>query len=1598
MKRILSMLLAIVMVCSMIPVAVSAAEVASGLASADADTKWTYAYTATADGTLTITVGDGSAAWASDIYLPATFKNTEDVLGTEEGSYTYDVTAGTKYTVRIFGQGSPSAAIADIPYSIVFTSAAGEEEPSITVYGNVMSDNNGVAMKGTDVEIPMIQDPTGQSPYAGQQEHFFTPAADGILTVHIISSSSGWWYSGENLSMIETGVGEWAKTYEVRKGTQYSITLGCYEDWTQASGTISYEILFYEKELESQKEEYIISDTVITTNGDHTVTMEDLADMTVVTITPTEVGVYTISVPAGTALLNNVGGGSFYIEAWDDTEAAASIEWTCQEVFGQLIETTSEGVPVYSQGQSLMLGIKSEAESVTVNVAKTGEYVPVVVELQKYFNSPNAVPPVFTLPQGAVLGAYVNIDDEVTHTAVKGEDGYYHLDSADGDILLVDMDYDGIVLTEALSGGRGTMYASVYNEEGELAEKWDIGDACTLYYNNADENKYYPLTDDLIFFYDTYAVGNWVYGLVLDQSQQTNEDVWMYCMRTMSVPALGSIENPIVYETMDDLIADWTEKEVAGGETIYFTAPLGGETLNIDSTPYQAVALVNTKGNLAFAGEKYVFEGLEAGAVVTVGIYNQNPGAAEVVTLSQPVPGSLETPIVYESVEAMLAAWEAYTVPAGATVYITAPLGGETLTVTSDTTAAALATTKGTYLAYHGEPYTFGEDMGLSAGDVVTIGIANQNPRGAAVATLTVATNEGSDIPGSGTLADPYVYESVEALVADWQERMISAGTTVYVSAPLGGETLTVTSNSTAACLATAKGANIAFHGEPYTFSEADGFTAGQVITIGICNQDPYDTTVATLTADTSEGGDSGDVEITYTALNLEKANAVNAADAHWVYTAPAEGVLTLTTGGAIMGEVAFSYSINNGDVIAMELSSTTELELYPGDIVKIDVAAAGYSSLTASWAEGAAGGDEITYADLTIGNNSVDAADAHWIYTAPADGVLTLTTGGAIMGEVAYTFSVNDGDAVVMELSSTTDINLSAGDVVKIDVAAAGYSSLTAAWSGGSEGGADDSTVMVLGDNEVSLEADDMDGQTWTFTAAESGTLYATLTYLQYWYESYEVEGEFVSQEVYDSMGLNQVCGRLMQFLVNGSNAYTNAQSVEVEAGDEVTIQLISNYGYRTDAIIALEIGEAGGEGGGEAGEPDGSDEHPFVIDALPYEGTYVGGTDVYYAYTVGEAATLLITVPADAICSGVGTDYVENGDGTRTYTYQAAAGEELVINPWGGGTDGIFKVELSEGETPDVPGEPDGTYNNPYILDSLYGTLNVEITDAGSTYYQYTATEDGMVGASEMSYEFSTYFIINGEWYPYGASYKAGDVILIEFSAWNPGTYEFTLFDSSAAKLGDTVYASVEEALAAAAELNEATVTLMADVDAFDLMIAPGVTLDLNGYKLAANYVAVFNGAHIVDTSAANTGLLAVGADSVIISKNNAHLPIVTEEGYIFIEVTKFQEMNSTTADGLPQYIFLPHFETIAHQYLAQGMETSRVKIAIRMTWDIETGTAFQNFVYNDATVKTVIDSFTGSGYTKAFYATITDSQYANFDLQVILISDTGVELALN
>lgn len=368
-----------------------------------------------------------------------------------------------------------------------------------------------IIASGTDVAVTATESVT----------HTWTAESDGILTVTMGATTPGYRYTlydaaGNTVGLPKTSKLATSVDFELTGGTQYTFELIGFNTgtWIESASTLTYTLSFVASEEEGggvEKAKYEVSETALAL-GDNTLTLLETAVTTIYVFEPTETAVYTFTAPEGT-ILGYWGAGSWFLQ--DPNSTTNTYEWTCTGV-----------------GQTAYIGVSGVTGSFNLNVAKTGDYTVVEVPIVKYENK--ATLETFTLPEGSVLGSYIDVTAETVHTAVLGEDGYYHLDSADGDVILVDMDYQDIVLSAALKSDRPVMYVWDHDENGNQV-KYDIGDAVLAYEAVMDGNGYYPLTEDLIYFYDNYANGAAIYSFHVTGSYN-EENVWMYCMRTVSFP------------------------------------------------------------------------------------------------------------------------------------------------------------------------------------------------------------------------------------------------------------------------------------------------------------------------------------------------------------------------------------------------------------------------------------------------------------------------------------------------------------------------------------------------------------------------------------------------------------------------------------------------------------------------------------------------------------------------------------------------------------------------------------------------------------------------------------------------------------------------------------------------------------------------------------------------------------------------------------------------------------------------------------------------------------------------------------------------------
>ena len=204
--------------------------------------------------------------------------------------------------------------------------------------------------------------------------------------------------------------------------------------------------------------------------------------------------------------------------------------------------------------------------------------------------------------------------------------------------------------------------------------------------------------------------------------------------------------------------------------------------------------------------------------------------------------------------------------------------------------------------------------------------------------------------------------------------------------------------------------------------------------------------------------------------------------------------------------------------------------------------------------------------------------------------------------------------------------------------------------------------------------------------------------------------------------------------------------------------------------------------------------------------------------------------------------------------------------------------------------------------------------------------------------------------------------------------------------ATIGNVCYATLAEALAAA-QAGE-TVTLVDDANETTVILMKGITLDLNGQTLTADYLVAFNGNHVVD-NATEKGLLKIKKNNISLAKNNSMMPVYNEQdGYLFISINH-QLSSKVTTDGI-SITYRPSLGKDYNSLLNNGAENNGLKLIVRLSWiDDQGADASQNFVFTEDLIKRVYS--TGKGL-KLVVSGMTG--HKDITVDVIVRSDIGVE----
>lgn len=450
--------------------------------------------------------GDGLSVESAD------GKHTVDIPGV----YLMDVAAATvSYAVRIIRipDEKKSSSIYARPYFVY--EKDGEE---VAVYGDVDVANYQSVWDGVTedppIEEPPVVDPT--VPVASAQDVAltsatsvkmnFTPEADGILTVSI-SGTPGWQFS-VGLNRAKKGTALETHTYDLIAGTSYEIVIKAYDTvkYAQCAGTVSYDITFAPAELEVVKAEYSLSSTSLAV-GTNAVSLDPAAVTTLYNFYSPESGIYTISVPANASL---------ELSQWIPSTFKKDV----------VAQNGALEIEAIDAGQRFMFGLSGDMAGATITIEKTGDAAipPEMLPWTDYEGT--HTPSLFslTLVEGESL-VDVSIAAGAGSCAVyNSEDGYYHLNSADGPVLYVNFTNSTASLAEIMD--HINVGAYLYDAQGNLLSKESYSNYLRKYYyipntmydpngvkvdmlatigKGTAAKKVYPLNADLKYVLETFG-------------------------------------------------------------------------------------------------------------------------------------------------------------------------------------------------------------------------------------------------------------------------------------------------------------------------------------------------------------------------------------------------------------------------------------------------------------------------------------------------------------------------------------------------------------------------------------------------------------------------------------------------------------------------------------------------------------------------------------------------------------------------------------------------------------------------------------------------------------------------------------------------------------------------------------------------------------------------------------------------------------------------------------------------------------------------------------------------------------------------------------
>ena len=223
--------------------------------------------------------------------------------------------------------------------------------------------------------------------------------------------------------------------------------------------------------------------------------------------TPTEPGTYEFSVADGADASIGYYGAPHYVQ--DNNNAEVTDGKFTVSVSSGMIGTDDGGTSIYVIGvdkgttESCVIGIERIGDPAWSVEDEPWEIYQKTVELEAY-----------TLPEEYTIGEFdITKSTDAYNIVLNEDDGFYHLDSADGPLVLVrlteDCEYIACFATILDRSGVTRYY---YDDNGEFEKKVSYSECLFEYIEYAEEKEgVYPLTEDLKYIIQSRGeyVGWW---------------------------------------------------------------------------------------------------------------------------------------------------------------------------------------------------------------------------------------------------------------------------------------------------------------------------------------------------------------------------------------------------------------------------------------------------------------------------------------------------------------------------------------------------------------------------------------------------------------------------------------------------------------------------------------------------------------------------------------------------------------------------------------------------------------------------------------------------------------------------------------------------------------------------------------------------------------------------------------------------------------------------------------------------------------------------------------------------------------------------------